>query len=98
MKSNRSSYPLRSLSLKEALHQSNRWIVPDIDRKFLRPYHLLKKLTLEEQLQEKKSLEKQEVSIYASLTTLTADPPQEGTTETGRFSEFRGKRTPDSIT
>jgi hypothetical protein len=50
------------MSLKEAFSQNNRWIVADIDRKFLRPYHLLSKPTLDEQLRERNAIKKQEVS------------------------------------
>jgi hypothetical protein len=53
---------IRSMSLKEAFSQNNRWIVADIDRKFLRPYHLISKPTLDEQLKERNALRKQNVS------------------------------------
>ena len=43
---------IKSLALKDALHQNNRWIVADIDRKFMRPYHLMSKKSTEDQLKE----------------------------------------------
>jgi len=49
------------MSLKEAFSQNKRWIVADIDRKFLRPYHLLSKPT-DERLRERNAIKKQEVS------------------------------------